>query len=234
MRDLYEKLASKLKVVPSSLNTDTRRLNKYPEKYYKDHDRYCTPNQSGRATKMCIYRQTILVGKKYVIGINPNEKTWLAITRCNIPKTPDEPAVEENITIPNTRFYWGTRQKRREKEANKLAGWFDIEEKNHLKSYPFSPPSPRNSTWQWYIEYRIKMLRKGMSAYATRKYSRLDLDHYIKSNYVKYKIAVTVTNNMPSMIIFGASEMAPNQTFGVKKRKRCPGSRKFLVSVKKL
>ncbi|XP_031639204.1 uncharacterized protein LOC116351264 [Contarinia nasturtii] len=175
-----------------------------------------------------------LVGKKYVIGIDPNEKTWLAITRRNIRKTPNEPAVEENITIPNTRFYWKTRQKRREKEAKKLVGWFDIEEKDHLKTYPFGPPSPRNSTWKWYIEYRIKMLRKGMSAYATRKYSRLDFDHYMKSNQVNDNIAVTVTNNMPSINIFGASEMPPNRPFGLKRRKRYQGSRKLLVSVKKL
>ncbi|XP_031619460.1 uncharacterized protein LOC116338391 [Contarinia nasturtii] len=145
------------------------------------------PNNSALYTKLeqaCnenVYLQADnLVGKKYVIGIDPNEKTCLAITRRNIRKTPDEPAVEENITIPNTRFYWETRQKQREKEAKKLAGWFDIEEKNHLKTYPFGPPSPRNSTWKWYIEYRIKTLRKGMSAYATRKYSRLDFDHYMK------------------------------------------------------
>ncbi|XP_031629529.1 uncharacterized protein LOC116344859 [Contarinia nasturtii] len=56
----------------------------------------------------------------------------------------------------------------------------------------------------------------------------------MESNQVNDNIAVTVTNNEPSIIIFGASEMPPNRPFGLKRRKRCPGSRKFLVSVKKL
>ncbi|XP_031620864.1 uncharacterized protein LOC116339238 [Contarinia nasturtii] len=119
MRDLYNKLASKLKVVPRFLNTDTNRLNKYPEKYYRDHDRDGLWNllfdvdkikQLGKRSKQ-FHHQSVtnsvsvsvlytkpertcnenvhlqadnLVGKRYVNGIDPNEKTWLAIIRRNI------------------------------------------------------------------------------------------------------------------------------------------------------
>lgn len=37
---------------------------------------------------------TDLEGTKYVIGIDPNEKTWMAVTRRNVKKTVDELAVE--------------------------------------------------------------------------------------------------------------------------------------------
>ncbi|XP_031635522.1 uncharacterized protein LOC116348610 isoform X1 [Contarinia nasturtii] len=197
---------------------------------YKKPQRQQRPQQTTQANR----GPEKLIGKKYIIGIDPNEKSWLTVVRRNIQKTPDEPAVEENIIIPNQRFHWETQQKKRDKEAKKLAGWFDIEEKEHLKTYPYRPPSPRNSTWKSYIEYRIKMLRKGMAAYATREYARLDLDHHIRSTRVNDQIAVRVTNNKPSLVQFGAWAMKPDRPFGIKKRKRCPGSRKFRVSIKKL
>lgn len=78
------------------------------------------------------------------------------------------------------------------------------------------------------------MLDDGMSAYARRTYARLDLDHYIQSNRASDKIAVELTKNQPSMIYFGGASLAPNRPIGLKKRKRCPGTRKFVVSVKKL
>lgn len=95
-------------------------------------------------------------------------------------------------------------------------------------------PSPRGVHWRSYIEQRARLLHRGLAAYATRRYARHDLHHYIESNRESDKVAAMITNNMPTMIYLGAAEMSSNRPIGIKRRKRCPGTRKFLVSVKKL
>lgn len=95
-------------------------------------------------------------------------------------------------------------------------------------------PSPRGRYWRSYIENRMRLLRRGLDAYATQQYARHDLHHYIESNRESDKVAAIITNNMPTMIYLGGAEMSPNRPIGIKRRKRCPGTRKFLVSVGKL
>lgn len=78
------------------------------------------------------------------------------------------------------------------------------------------------------------MMQDGMSVYATRKYARLSFDKHVESNRASDKTAAALTNKKPSMIYLGAAQMAPNSPIGIKKRLRCPGTRKLLVSFKKL
>lgn len=124
-------------------------------------------------------------------------------------------------------------QGKRDKKAEELTGDYVAYEHRDLASYPLVP-SPRGTIWKSYIQHRLKMLHDGMAAYATRRYARLDLDHYIESNREMDKITVEITNNQPSIIFLGGAPLAPNRPIGIKRRKRCPGTRKFLVSVKKL
>lgn len=85
-----------------------------------------------------------------------------------------------------------------------------------------------------YIEYRLAMMTQGMAVYATRKYARLSFDKFVESYRISDKIAASLTNKKPSMIYLGAGQMAPNSPIGIKRRLRCPGTRKLLASFKKL
>lgn len=73
-----------------------------------------------------------------------------------------------------------------------------------------------------------------MQVYTTRKFIHLSLDKYIEENRASDKIAAFLTRKMPSLILLGAAEMAPNSPIGIKKRLRCPGVRKLTNSFKKL
>lgn len=144
---------------------------------------------------------------------------------------------QENITISNRRYHWGTQLSKRDKKGDRLKGDFDEFEKRDLALYQQQhhvSASPRGVRWRPYIEHRIRVRRRGLAVYATRKYARLGLDKYIHSNRESDEIAVKITNNRPTMIYLGAAELAPNRPIGIKGRKRCPGTRKLIVSVKKL
>lgn len=117
-----------------------------------------------------------------------------------------------------------------------MADFKAIEEEdfaNHQRTFGYMP-SPRGVHYLSYIENRMRLLHRGLEAYATQEYARHDLHHYIESNRMSDKVAHMITNNMPCMIYLGAAEMSPNRPIGIKNRKRCPGTRKFLVSIKKL
>ncbi|XP_031639647.1 uncharacterized protein LOC116351649, partial [Contarinia nasturtii] len=259
MKDMYYLANTVLGVVPSSRNPLTNRMNKYTLDYYMNGHRDELWNlvfdmdkikQIGKQKRfhsqiitnsVCVSilyekpakawvensEQATFNNMTYASAIDPNEKTWVAVVRRHINSN-----IEENIKISNPRFHWQTEQKKRDRKADRLTWWFVEEEQMDFKSYPVIP-SPRGSTWKAYILHRIKMLRMGMQAYATRKYARLDLDHHIKATKTSDKVAMRVTNNKPSWIWIGAGEMAPNRPWGIKKRKRCPGTRKLATSFKK-
>lgn len=108
-------------------------------------------------------------------------------------------------------------------------------EKEHLLSYPVQTPSPKGKrTYVTYIEHRLAMMTDGMAVYATRKYARLSFDKFVESYRASDEIAAGLTNKKPSMIYLGAGQIAPNSPIGIKRRLRCPGTRKLLASFKKL
>jgi len=138
------------------------------------------------------------------------------------------------LKISNPRYHWEAEQGKRDRKAAALTGEYTVQEQADLHSYPLGVPSPKGSRWRDYLQHRIKMLFKGMAVYATQKYARLDLDKYIKSNRAMDKIALQVTKNQPTIVHIGAAELAPNRPIGIKKRKRCPGTRRLVNSIKKL
>jgi len=73
-----------------------------------------------------------------------------------------------------------------------------------------------------------------MATYATRQYARLSLDTYIEGNRESDETAKRMTDNQPTLVYLGAAQMPANRPFGIKNRKRCPGTRKLVISLKKL
>lgn len=109
------------------------------------------------------------------------------------------------------------------------------EQENHdRKQYLYFPSAKGRLNWEYYIKHRVKMMGPGMQVYTARKYIRLRLDKYIEETRASDKIAVRLTRNLASLIFLGAAQMAPNSPIGIKKRLRCPGTRKLLASFKKL
>lgn len=95
-------------------------------------------------------------------------------------------------------------------------------------------PSPRGQHWASYILHRCEMMVEGIGAYAKRKYARLSFDKYIESNRERDFLAMMITKNKPSLVLIGAAEMPANSPIGIKKNKRCPGTRHLMNSIKKL
>lgn len=84
-------------------------------------------------------------------------------------------------------------------------------------------PSPCSQhTYKSYIQHQIKMLTKGIAAYATRKYARLLLDKYIQSNRESDNSAVKLTKGKPKMFCLSNAELAPNLPIEIRQGKRCP------------
>lgn len=137
------------------------------------------------------------------------------------------------MKIPNPRYHWDAKQGIRDRQAKAMTEQYVLKEQRDLASYVITP-SPRGASWMFYIRHRIEMLQDGMATYARRKYARLHFDQYIESNRAMDKIAVKLTKNKPSIIYLGGAQLAPNRPIGIKRYKRCPGTRKMEVSVKKL
>lgn len=108
------------------------------------------------------------------------------------------------------------------------------EQKFSRNGIPPSPHSHHPHVWKEYIKLRLEMMEDEFSVYATRKYARIDFDHYLCSNRATDKLAVKVTNNEPSVIYMGTGFSGSNRPFGIKGRQRAPGPKKFVMSVKKL
>lgn len=143
--------------------------------------------------------------------------------------------LKENITINGQYYHWKAKQGIRNAKSKRWRKSFEEQEKAHFKSFQHGMPSPKGKrTWKSYIEHRVAMMTAGMALYATRKYARLRFDKYVESYRASDLFAASLTNKKPSMIYLGAAQMAPNSPIGIKKRLRCPGTRKLLASFKKL
>ena len=138
-----------------------------------------------------------------------------------------------NFKISPRRYHWGTRQKVRERKIDRISAGFTEEMRLNLRNYE-RVPSPRGELWMLYIELQMHLLPIGIATFGTRKYARLLLDKYIESNRESDETAKLITENRPSLIMLGGAELHPSRPIGIKRRKRCPGTRKLVVSIKKL
>lgn len=190
-----------------------------------------------------------------VVGIDPGDKTWLAGVRRVIRTGVEVSSVNEylligsfeyvsmslcyfilsqtNFKISPQQYHQGTGQKRRERKIAEMSERFTAATVQNLPNYP-RVPSPRGVSWRDYIDEQMYLLPAGIEAFATRKYGRHLLDKYIRSNREADATAKKITQNQPSLIMLGAAELNPNRPIGIKGRKRCPGVRKLVNSIKKL
>lgn len=132
-------------------------------------------------------------------------------------------------------YHWRAEQMKRNSMAKRFTTEFVIQEQNDRNDrtqYPVMP-SPLGKYWLCYIHHRLKMLKDGISAYTTRKYTRLDLDKHINSYRAIDQVAGMLTNYQPSIVFFGNGETPPNSPIKIKKHVKCPGSRKLINAFKK-
>lgn len=142
--------------------------------------------------------------------------------------------IQENITINGPKYHYRAKYKIRERKSDKWSEQLTELGQRDRNSY-FVYPSPKcRLGWLNYIQHRMKMLGPAMEVYTQRKFIRLRLDKHIEETRASDKIAAFLTRKLPSLICLGAAEMAPNSPIGIKKRLRCPGTRKLIRSFKKL
>ncbi|XP_031637902.1 uncharacterized protein LOC116350289, partial [Contarinia nasturtii] len=167
---------------------------------------------------------------KKLLGIDPNEKTWNATVQRDV-----ETGKEVNIKISSKHYHWIAEQKVRNKKAKRYTKSFTQEEQNDRNNRALYPvmPSPMGKHWLCYVHHRLKMLDKGMEAYASDKYTRLCFDKYVESNSAIDQITGMLVNYEAAVVYFGAAEISPNLPFHIKKHVRCPGARKMKNAFKK-
>lgn len=141
---------------------------------------------------------------------------------------------QENITIDGPKYHFRAKYNKRKRKSDKWSQLFTQQEQLDRQQYPFIPSPKGRSNWMCYIIHRVKMMQPGMQVYTARKFIRLRLDKHIEETRASDRIAALLTRKLSSLIFVGAAEMAPNSPIGVKKRLRCPGTRKLLASFKKL
>ncbi|XP_055305804.1 uncharacterized protein LOC129570270 isoform X2 [Sitodiplosis mosellana] len=141
-----------------------------------------------------------------------------------------------NFVMSSKQFHWQTGQKVRNAKAKRWTKNFvemERADRENRELYPVMP-SPKGSMWLNYIKHRVKMMKHGICAYSTAKYTRLALDKHIKSSSVVDEWVNKVTDKKPTLFFFGADgEVPPDSRISIKKHVRCPGVRLTLRSIKK-
>lgn len=140
------------------------------------------------------------------------------------------------MKITSKQFHWRAKQNKRNAKAKRWTKEFTQFEQNDLKNRTLYPvtPSPLGKHWLNYVHHRLKMVKKGLEAYTTRKYTRLSLDKYIESSRAIDQIAGEMVNGQPALVFLGnGGDTPPNSPIRIKKHVRCPGKRKILRAFKK-
>lgn len=134
-------------------------------------------------------------------------------------------------------FHWKTRQNVRNAKAARWTKEFVEEERNDRENRALyvHMPSPKGSQWMNYIKHRVKMMKNGIGAYGTKKYTRLALDKHIETERNIDKFAHHITGGgQPSLVFLGADgDVPPNSPIRIKKHVRCPGTRKLVKALRK-
>lgn len=120
----------------------------------------------------------------------------------------------------------------RDKKALKMTSKYTHEEQRVFKSFP-NAPTPRGTGWRQYIVFKLKVFARSLETYTRRKYNQLALHHYIEWNRTMDNVANRMTDKQASVIYFGDAKFPADSPIGLKGKKRSPGERKLVVSLKK-
>ncbi|XP_031629516.1 uncharacterized protein LOC116344848 [Contarinia nasturtii] len=176
--------------------------------------------------------EMILDGKfENFAGVDTGLKSWNTTVTHNIIT-----GTETNFVMSSKQFHWQTGQNVRNAKAKRWTKAFIEEERRDRENRELYPvmPSPKGSYWLNYIKHRVKMMKHGICAYSTAKYTRLALDKHIKSSSVVDNWVEKVTDKQSTLFLFGADGEVPSDSrISIKKYVRCPGVRKTLRSIKK-
>ena len=107
--------------------------------------------------------------------------------------------------MSSKQFHWQTGQNVRNAKAKRWTKKFVAEERADRENRDLYPvmPSPKGSHWLSYIKHRVKMMKHGICAYSTAKYTRLFLNKHIKSFSVVDIWVNMVTKKQPTLFMFG-------------------------------
>lgn len=106
-----------------------------------------------------------------------------------------------NIKISSKKYHYFAKQGVRDRKAKRWTRHFVAIDQAVRESYP-QMPSPRTSTWQDYISYRLTIMKQAIAVYTTEKYTRLRFDKYVESNRVCDLIAAMVVSNLSALQFF--------------------------------
>ncbi|XP_055308089.1 uncharacterized protein LOC129572176 [Sitodiplosis mosellana] len=132
-------------------------------------------------------------------GVDTGVRSWNTTTTHDI-----ETGKETNFVMSSKQFHWQTGQKvRNAKAARWTKNFVEMEraDRENRDLYPVMP-SPKGSMWLNYIKHRVKMMKHGICAYSTAKYTRLALDKHIKSSSVVDEWVNKVTDKKPTLFFF--------------------------------
>lgn len=142
-----------------------------------------------------------------------------------------------NLKTSSKRYHYDAKQNKRNAKAEKLTRsfvWVERGDRENIKDVIGEMPSPRNTTWSWYIKHRLRMMNIGIETYTTCTYARLQLDKHIEWHRAIDTLAYKLTRGKPSIIYMGAGQIAANSPISIRKHVRCPGTRKLIGAFKKL
>lgn len=142
-----------------------------------------------------------------------------------------------NLKTSSKRYHNDAKQNRRNAKAEQLTRgfvWVERGDREQIAAGIGEIPSPRNSTWTWYIQHRLRMMNLGIETYTTCTYARLQLDKHIEWHRAIDTLAYKLVCGKAAIIFFGAGEFAANSIISIRKHVRCPGTRKLIAAFKKI
>ncbi|XP_031635719.1 uncharacterized protein LOC116348752 [Contarinia nasturtii] len=141
--------------------------------------------------------QMIMDGKfKKFAGIDTGVRSWNTTVTHKI-----KSGKEINFVMSSKQFHWQTGLNVRNAKAKRWSKKFVQEERRDRENREIYPvmPSPKGSQWLNYVKHRSKMMKHGICAYSTAKYTRLALDKHIKSSSVVDNWVEKVTDKQPTL-----------------------------------
>lgn len=125
-------------------------------------------------------------------------------------------------------------RKKKQEELTRVFTYDEQQDRENVQKSIGVIPSPRGSTWSYYILHRLRVLEDGIQTYTTRSYARMQLDKHIEWHRAIDLLAGRLVNHKSAIIYIGSGgSTQANSIIRIKKYVRCPGTRKLIEAFKK-